>query len=131
LAKDDSTLTVAREGFEAWRRGDFDTLEKIFAADVEWCWFEPGEWDCHSRDDVMRVLRQRHSAGFAEGQLRISEAGRNVVVVTAHPSETGGPDWPAEVSTVILFSEGKVVSMQDYRTEAEAFAATPAGSSPR
>ena len=82
-----SSLTVAQQGFDAWRRGDFDALEAIFAPDVEWRWFEPGDWDCHSRDDVMRTLRQRHAAGFAEGRLNFHDAGSDVVVVTAHPSE--------------------------------------------
>jgi ketosteroid isomerase-like protein len=118
-----SSLTVAQQGFDAWRRGDFDALEAIFAADVEWCWFEPGDWDCHNRDDVMRTLRQRHAAGFAEGRLNFHDAGSGVVVVTAHPSEIGGPEWPDETSTVIRFREGKVVSMHDYRTETEALAA--------
>jgi ketosteroid isomerase-like protein len=118
-----SALALAEEGFDAWRRGDFDTLEEIFAPDVEWRWFEPGDWDCHDRDDVMRTLRQRHAAGFAEGRLAFHEAGPDVVIVTAHPSEIGGPEWPAETSTVIRFRAGKVVSMEDYRTEAEARAA--------
>jgi hypothetical protein len=91
---DSSSLTVAQQGFDAWRRGDFDALEAIFAPDVEWRWFEPGF----------------HDAG-------------SDVVVTAHPSEIGGPEWPDETSTVIRFHEGKAVSMQDYRTEAEALAA--------
>src|SRR2546430_11873756 len=56
-----SSLTVAQQGFDAWRRGDFDALEAIFAPDVEWRWFEPGDWDCHNRDDVMRTMRQRPS----------------------------------------------------------------------
>jgi len=42
---------------------------------------------------------------------------------TAHPSEIGGQEWPDETSTVIRFHEGRVVSMQDYRTEAEALVA--------
>jgi ketosteroid isomerase-like protein len=67
-----SSLTVAQQGFDAWRRGDFDALEAIFAPDVEWRWFEPGDWDCHSRDDVVRTLRQRHAAGFAEGRLNFT-----------------------------------------------------------
>lgn len=71
----------------------------------------------------MRTLRQRHAAGFAKGRLNIQEAGPDVVVVTAHPSEIGGSDWPDETSTVIRFKNGKVVSMQDYRTETEALAA--------
>ena len=118
-----SSLTLAQQGFDAWRRGDFDTLEQIFAPDVEWRWFEPGDWDCHNRKDVMRTLRQRHAAGFARGSLTIQEAGPDVVLVTAHPSEIGGPEWPDETATVIRFREGKVVSMQDYRTEEEARAA--------
>ena len=120
---DSPSLAVAHEGFDAWRRGDFPALEAIFAPDVEWRWFEPGDWDCHNRDDVMRTLRQRHAAGFSKGQLTFHDAGSNKVVVTAHPSQIGGPEWPQETSTVILFHEGKVVSMQDYRTEAEALAA--------
>jgi hypothetical protein len=71
----------------------------------------------------MRTLRQRHAAGFAKGRLKFHDAGRDVVVVTAHPSEIGGHEWPEETSTVIRFRQGKVVSMQDYRTEAEALAA--------
>jgi ketosteroid isomerase-like protein len=123
VTSDSSTLTLARQGFDAWRRGDFDALEQIFAPDVQWRWFEPGDWDCHNRDDVMRTLRQRHAAGFAEGRLNFRDAGPDAVIVTAHPSEIGGPGWPEETSTVIRLRDGKVVEMQDYRTEAEALAA--------
>jgi ketosteroid isomerase-like protein len=118
-----STVALAQQGFDAWRRGDFDALEQMFAPDVEWRWFEAGDWDCHSRNDVMRALRQRHAAGFAEGRLTFHDAGPDVVVVTAHPSEIGGQEWPDETSTVIRFRNGKVVSMEDYRAEAEALAA--------
>jgi hypothetical protein len=55
--------------------------------------------------------------------LNFRDAGSDVVVVTAHPSEIGGQEWPDETSTVIRFHEGKVVSMQDYPTEAEALTA--------
>src|SRR2546427_3623351 len=112
-----SSRTVARQGFDAWRRGDFDALEAIFAPDVEWRWFEAGDWDCHNRDDVMRTLRQRHAAGFAEGRLNFHDAGSDVVVVTAHPSEIGGPGWPGGTSTVIRFHGGKGRSMRDYPLE--------------
>ena len=77
----------------------------------------------YTRFEVMRTLRQRQAAGFAEGRLHFHDAGSDVVVVTAHPSEIGGQEWPDEPSTVIRFHEGTVVSMQDYRTEAEALAA--------
>ena len=60
---------VAREGMEAWRRGDFETIERMLDPNVEWRWFEPGDWDCHNREDVMQVLRQRFEQGFAKGDV--------------------------------------------------------------
>ena len=87
---DSSSLAIAQRGFDGWRRGDFDALETIVAPDVEWRWLEPGDWDCHSRADVMRTLRQRHAAGFAERRLNFQDARSEVVVVTAQPSKIGG-----------------------------------------
>jgi ketosteroid isomerase-like protein len=116
-----STSTeIAREGLEAWRRGDFEALERILDPEVQWRWFEPGDWDCQGREDVLRTLRERYEQGFAEGKAAFREGGEDVVIVVSHPSEIGGPEWPAETATVMRFRDGKVVSMQDYRTEAEA-----------
>jgi ketosteroid isomerase-like protein len=113
-------ISVATEGFEAWRSGDFATLQRIFDPAVEWRWFEPGEWDCRNREDVMRTLRQRYDQGFAKGGLEFKKVGEDAVIVVSHPSDTGGTEWPQETATLIRFREGRVVSMQDYRTEAEA-----------
>jgi SnoaL-like domain len=115
-------MDVAREGLEAWRRGDFQPIEKILDPNVEWHATEPGEWDCHGRDDVMQTLRERYEQGFAKGDLQFREGGADAVIVIAHPSEIGGPDWPDEIVTVMNFRSDRVVSMQDYRTEAEALA---------
>jgi ketosteroid isomerase-like protein len=117
---------VATEGLEAWRRGDFDTLERILDPDVEWGWFEPGEWDCKNREDVMRTLRERHEQGFAKGKLEFKNGGENAVIVVSHPSDIGGPEWPEETATIMRFRDGKVVSMRDYRTEADALKASGA-----
>jgi ketosteroid isomerase-like protein len=119
-------MAVATEGLEAWRKGDFETLERILDPDVEWRWFEPGEWDCGNRGDVMRTLRERYEQGFANGKLEFRDGGKNAIIVVSHPSEIGGPEWPDETATVMRFRQGRVVSMQDYRTEAEALAAVPA-----
>jgi ketosteroid isomerase-like protein len=119
-------MAVARDGLEAWRRGDFETLERILDQDVEWRWFEAGEWDCRSREDVMRTLRERYDQGFAKGRLEFKEGGENAIIVVSHPSEIGGPEWPDETATLMRFREGRVVSMQDYRTEAEALDSVPA-----
>jgi ketosteroid isomerase-like protein len=116
-------MAIATEGLNAWRRGDFKTLERILDPGVEWRWFEPGDWDCHGRDDVMRTLRERYEQGFAKGALEFRVGGEDTVILVAHPSEVGGSEWPDETATVMRFRDGKVVSMQDYRTEAAALAA--------
>jgi len=116
-------MAIATEGLEAWRSGDFDAVESILHPAVEWGWFEPGEWDCHNRDDVMRTLRERYEQGFAKGRLEFKEGGEDAVIVVSHPSEIGGPEWPEETATIMRFSDGKVVSMRDYRTEADALKA--------
>jgi ketosteroid isomerase-like protein len=122
-----SELTaIASGGLDAWRQGDFETLERILDPGGEWFWFEPGEWDCHNRDDVMRVLRERYEQGFAKGRLEFLDGGQDALIVVAHPSEIGGAEWPAEVATVMRFRDGKVVSMQDYPTVADAREALPA-----
>ncbi len=116
-------MQLAREGFGAWQRGDFDAIEAMLDPAVRWRWFEPGEWDCHSRADVMNVVRERYRQGFAGGELEFVDGGADSVIVVAHPAAVGGEEWPEEVATVITFRDGKVTNMQDYRTKEEALAA--------
>ena len=120
-------LELARRGFEAWRRGDLETIGTMLAPDVKWGWFEPGDWDCRSREDVMARLRERFSEGFAGEITRIEQLSDDSVLVVAHPSQIGGDEWPDEVATVIEFRDGKVVRMQDYRSWQDAVAAGNTG----
>jgi ketosteroid isomerase-like protein len=117
-------IELARSGFEAWRNGDFETVEALLDPDVQWRAFEPGEWDCRNREDVMETIRERYAQGFAKGEVTFRGSSESTVVAVTHPSSIGGPDWPDETATVMTFRGEKVVSMQDYRTEAEALAAT-------
>ena len=116
-------IELAQSGFEAWRDGDFETIEQLLDPNVEWRGFEPGEEYCGNREDVMETLRERHEQGFAKGDMTFRGSGASAVVVVTHPSKLGGPDWPDETATVITFRGDRVASMQDYRTEAEALAA--------
>ncbi|MBA3736470.1 MAG: hypothetical protein H0W90_14965 [Actinobacteria bacterium] len=112
---------------KGWRRGAFETLEQLLDPSVEWRWFEPGEWDCHGRDEVLPTLRERYGQSFAEGALEFRDGGENMVIVVSHPSQIGGLDWPAETATVMQFREGRVVSMQDYPSERDALVAVGRG----
>jgi ketosteroid isomerase-like protein len=118
----DETMRLAREGFAAWQCGDFGTMEAMLDPAVQWRSDEPGEWDCHSRTDVMNVIKERYEQGFAQGELEFVDGGPDKVIVVAHPAAIGGEGWPAEVATVITFRDGKVTDMQDHRTKEEALA---------
>jgi ketosteroid isomerase-like protein len=119
----DMTMELARMGFAAWQQGDFATIEALLDPAVQWRWFEPGEWDCHGRQDVMDVIRERYEQGFARGELEFVDGGQDSVIVVAHPAAVGGEEWPAETATIITFRESKVVDMQDYQTKDEALTA--------
>ena len=116
-------VALARNGLEAWRRGDLDALEKMLAPDATWRWFEPGEWDCDSREEILGMLRERYEQGFGRGETELVDAGPGAVIAVSRPREVGGDEWPEETATAISFREDKIVSMQDYRTRDEAIAA--------
>ncbi len=119
----EQTMALAREGFGAWQRGDFATVESMLDPAVQWRGFEPGEWDCRSRDDVVRTLHERYDQGFGRSELEFVEGGEDSVIVVAHPAAVGGEGWPEEAATVIRFNQGKVTNMQDYQTREEALEA--------
>jgi ketosteroid isomerase-like protein len=116
-------MEIAKRGFMAWREGDLEAVESIMHPNVQWRWYEPGEWDCHSRDDVMQVVRERYDQGFAQADIEFVDAAPDVVIVVAHPRELAGDEWPEETATVLTFRDGKVVDMQDHRTKEEALEA--------
>ena len=116
-------VALARSGLEAWRRGDLDAVEEMLARDATWRWFESGEWDCDSREEILGRLRERYEQGFGRGEMELVDAGPGAVIAVSWPREVGGEEWPAETATVISFRDDKIVFMQDYRTRDEAIAA--------
>jgi hypothetical protein len=72
----------------------------------------------------MRTLRERYEQGFPKRRLGFKDGGEDAIIVVSHPSEIGGSEWPEETATIMRFRDGKVVSMRDYRTEADALKAS-------
>jgi hypothetical protein len=63
--------------------GDLSVIEAMLDPDATWRWFEPGEWDCESRDDIVRTLRERYEQGFAQGRMELVDAGPGRVVAVS------------------------------------------------
>ena len=54
---------LVRSMFDAFLRGDLDALSSLMDPAVQWLCSEPGDWDCHDRDEVLARLRDRHAEG--------------------------------------------------------------------
>ena len=113
----------ARARLQRWRDGDPSALEELLDPDVELFWWEPGDWDCHSRDEVLRQLRTRHEEGAPRGEVELIDAGDDTLISVSRRNPDRDPDWPEESATVITFRGGRAVLMQQYRSRAAALSA--------
>src|SRR5690348_17367319 len=112
------TEDLVAKGLRAWTQGDLDTLETILDPAVTLRWITPGDWDCNGRDDVMRLLRERHAEAAPQRPAEIEYLDADTVVVsTPAPGPHGTP------ATRITISNGVVVAMQQYATRHDAIAA--------
>jgi ketosteroid isomerase-like protein len=112
----------AREGLEAWVRGDVSALEPLLDPEVELLWWEAGGWDCHGRGEVLSLLRERAEVSPAGG-VELVQAGPQALVVSRMTTVPDGPEAGFTPATVVTFRGGKVVSMRQYRSQDEALAA--------
>jgi ketosteroid isomerase-like protein len=118
---DAELLEKARAGLQAWQDGDLSALEELLDPEVELFWWKPGEWDCHNRDEVLRVLAQRRREGANRAEVELIVAGEDVLVSVSHTVDR--PDWPDEPATVIRFRDGKAVEMRQFKSREEALTA--------
>jgi uncharacterized protein len=122
------TTELIEAGLRAWASGDLDALEAVLDPGVSLRWFEPGEWDCANREQVMALLRQHQTEGEQPPAMRIDRLDENTFVVS--PAYVSDPNrsesFPA---TLITIAHGKVSQMQQYHSRADALRsrATKAG----
>jgi hypothetical protein len=127
----EQNVELARRGYEALMRGDVDAIFELLARDLSWQGWEPGEGDCHSREEAMTVISERldqRAIGELKEVIPIDEE-RIIVVIRWNPdseltySELGLPEGQDETANLVTIRESKVVQMRDYKTKAEALAA--------
>jgi len=118
---DSSLLAQARAALAAWQRGDPTALEPLLDDQVELLWWEPGDWDCHGRDAVLSLLRERarHGAGAATWDLIEAD---DSLVVARQEMVTEGPEAGTTPAT-LSFRHGKVVLMRQFRSREDALGA--------
>ncbi len=113
-------MQQAIEGLEAWQHGDVDAIAGLLAPDVELLWWKPGTWDCHGKDQVLALLRDRSPEDT--GGASIQRVRDDVVVVSRDTMKLEGPAAGYSPATVVRFAGGKVVLMRQFRSLKEALA---------
>ena len=116
-------LERARAVLQAAQAGDLSPLRELLDPEVDLIWWEASRWDCHNRDDVMRLLERLQRSGFGGTEVELIDAGDDVLVTVSQPGAQRGEGWPEETATVITFRDGKATHLWQFKTSAQALAA--------
>ncbi len=124
-------LESVRRAYDAFARGDLETLTTLLAPDIEWRTTPdvPFMGNYTGRDEFLRGMDEWTSA-FDEVTTEVQEmidAGDNVIV--HHRMRGRGRDSGVEVDLaifqVVAVRDGQLHRMHDYGTREEALAAVP------
>src|SRR5579875_3775693 len=120
-----SYAEIARRGFKAAARGDYDALAAILDPEVRWHGGDPdAEGACLGRGQALAWMRGREARGagpFPE-LVEVLESGERVAVIMRHAPT---PDDPQArlVANLATFRDGLVVEMVHYFDAEDARAA--------
>ena len=113
---------LVRSSFDAFLRGDWDALARVMDPEVQWLWYEPGDWDCHDRKKVLATLFERQREGVVTGLNAVVAVDERVFVEITGSRLT---DWGlpgGRACMVVTVHDGRIVRMQDYPSRAAALA---------
>jgi ketosteroid isomerase-like protein len=118
----ETNAELARRGYEAALRGDYDTIRGLLDPAVRWHGGDPhAPGACRNREQAIQFMRQAWGPRGPGELVDVIDAGERVVVIMrlGHAG-TGERSTAANVST---FRDGKVVEMVHYPDPGDAIAA--------
>jgi ketosteroid isomerase-like protein len=119
-------VEIARRGFEAAARGDFEAVSEILDPDVKWHGGDPSApGSCQNREQALYFMREAHGTGPIGDLVEVIDAGDKVVVVMCRRTDDG--DGAELVANLTTFRDGKAVEMVHYPDPDDAFAAAGLG----
>ncbi len=108
----DDLVALARRGYEAARRGDFETVREFLDPDVKWHGGDPSdEYGCHNRKEALAWMQRARGRGPIGELVELIPAGDKVVVIMRRIGDDREPELVANLTT---FRDGKVIEMVHY-----------------
>lgn len=115
----EANVELARRGFAAALRGDFDALHDLLDPHVRWHGGDPGaDGACRDRGEALAFMRRALESGWRGELVDVLDAGDRVVVLL-RPAD----DPEATRANLTTFRDGKVVEMVAYPDPRDAMAA--------
>lgn len=119
----DSYTELARRGFDAVARGDYDAIAEILDPEVRWHGGNPAD-GCQNRNQALAWMQnasRRHQGPMPE-LVDVVGAGERVVAIM-QPAPTAEDPAPQRTANLATFRAGKVIEMVHYDDAADALAA--------
>jgi ketosteroid isomerase-like protein len=121
----ESNVEIARRGFEAALKGDFDAVREFLDPDVKWHGGDPSAAGaCGNREQALGFMRRARSRRRLGELIDVVDAGDKVVVIMRSPSEDGVA--AALSANLTTFRDGKAIEMVHYPNPEDALAAAGA-----
>ena len=118
----ESNVEMARRGYEAALRGDFDAIGELLDPAVRWHGGDPSApGACRNREQALQFMRQAWLRQGPGELVDVVDAGDKVVLIMRPAPNAAGP--PATSANVTTFLDGKVVEMVHYPDPRDALAA--------
>lgn len=116
---EEENIALAKRGFEAAIRGDYDTLRPLLTEDV--IWSGPLQPDTQGADEVITSMRQQDQLGLSwEHEYEGVWADENRVVMLHHMKMTrDGRTLDTHPVQVIEVRDGKAAKITMYTSEPE------------
>lgn len=117
----DNLETVLLDYLGAIRTGSQEAVRTVLDPEVTWQGLHE-EWVCHGPDEVIRTLEEGLRLRRDVTALEFIPAGDRVVMGVRGPAldEVGGEPLEGQIFNVFTLRKGKILRIEDYRSQAEA-----------
>ena len=117
----DNLETVLLDYLGAIRTGSQEAVRALLDPEVTWQGLHE-EWACHGPDEVIKTLEEGLRLRRDVTALEFIRAGERVVMGVRGPAldEVGGEPLEGQIFNVFTLRSGKILRIEDYRSQAEA-----------
>lgn len=127
-------VQLIRNAYEAYARGDMDTMLGFVDPDLEWTYLDPAlvrprPQVCHGRGELESRLRAWADYGFKAELEEIEGHGERVMVTVHTPGIDAHRAKQADDRNYSVFTvrDGRIVALRDCRNRGEALRIASAG----